>query len=58
MLSVEVIGIEIISWVQNIVAHRYGIVDHAITWDVAGHDIPLLNTHCENLLRQDHSPKE
>ncbi len=31
---------------RNIVAHRYGTVDHAITWDVAVNDIPALKAFC------------
>ena len=46
-----------IKGMRNIVAHRYGTVDHAINWDVVEHDIPLLKTYCENLLRQDPSPE-
>lgn len=36
---------------RNIVAHRYGTVDHSITWDVVEHDIPELKAYCENILR-------
>ena len=31
-----------IKLMRNIVAHRYGTVDHSITWDVVEHDIPEL----------------
>lgn len=31
-----------IKLMRNIVAHRYGTVDHAITWDVVMNDIPVL----------------
>ena len=43
-----------IKLMRNIVAHRYGTVDHAITWDVVEHDIPLLKSYCEGLLQQDY----
>ena len=29
-----------IKLMRNIVAHRYGTVDHSITWDVVENDIP------------------
>ena len=31
---------------RKIVAHRYGTVDHTITWDVVIHDIPILKEYC------------
>ena len=31
---------------RNIVAHRYGMMDNAITWEVATEDIPLLKASC------------
>ena len=39
-----------IKLMRNIVAHRYGTVDHEITWDVVEHDIPELKSFCENAL--------
>lgn len=41
---------------RNIVAHRYGTVDHAITWDVVENDIPELKAYCEELLEQAPAP--
>lgn len=41
-----------IKLMRNIVAHRYGTVDHAITWDVVEHDIPTLRGYCTELLEQ------
>lgn len=35
-----------IKLMRNIVAHRYGTVDHTITWDVVVHDIPILKEYC------------
>lgn len=35
-----------IKLMRNIVAHRYGTVDHAITWDVVVNDIPVLKEYC------------
>jgi uncharacterized protein with HEPN domain len=37
---------------RNIVAHRYGTVDHTITWDVVQQDIPALKTYCLEVLDQ------
>lgn len=37
---------------RNIVAHRYGTVDHTITWDVVQQDIPTLKTYCLEVLDQ------
>lgn len=34
---------------RNIVAHRYGTVDHSITWDVVEHDIPALKQYCQEI---------
>lgn len=39
-----------IKLMRNIVAHRYGTVDHSITWDVVEHDIQELKAYCENVL--------
>ena len=36
---------------RNIVAHRYGTVDHAITWEVVTNDIPALKAHCAAILQ-------
>ena len=41
-----------IKLMRNIVAHRYGTIDHAITWDVIENDIPDLKAYCEKLLRR------
>ncbi len=41
-----------IKLMRNIVAHRYGAVDHTITWDVIENDIPDLKAYCEKLLEQ------
>ena len=35
-----------IKLMRNIVAHRYGTVDHSITWDVVEKDIPVLKRFC------------
>lgn len=35
-----------IKLMRNIVAHRYGTVDHSITWDVVMDDIPTLKEFC------------
>ncbi len=35
-----------IKLMRNIVAHRYGTVDHTITWDVVENDIPALKAYC------------
>lgn len=40
-----------IKLMRNIVAHRYGTVDHSITWDVVKNDIPLLKAFCESVIR-------
>ena len=37
---------------RNIVVHRYGTVDHAITWDVVNNDIPVLKQFCYSILDQ------
>ena len=39
-----------IKQMRNIVAHRYGTVDHSITWDVAINDIPRLKRFCMSIL--------
>ena len=36
-----------IKLMRNIVAHRYGTVDHSITWDVVENDIPTLKEFCQ-----------
>ena len=39
-----------IKLMRNIVAHRYGTVDHTITWDVVENDIPALKEYCNKVL--------
>jgi uncharacterized protein with HEPN domain len=39
-----------IKLMRNVVAHRYGTVDHALTWDVVEHDIPTLRQYCQSIL--------
>lgn len=39
-----------IKLMRNIVAHRYGTVDHTITWDVIQNDIPKLREYCLMIL--------
>ena len=39
-----------IKLMRNIVAHRYGTVDNAITWEVIEKDIPGLKRFCLSLL--------
>jgi uncharacterized protein with HEPN domain len=39
-----------IKLMRNIVAHRYGTVDHSLTWDVVEHDIPVLRQYCQSIL--------
>jgi uncharacterized protein with HEPN domain len=39
-----------IKLMRNIVAHRYGTVDHSITWDVVTDDIPDLKAFCVSAL--------
>ena len=39
-----------IKLMRNIVAHRYGTVDNAITWEVVENDIPQLKAFCRQLL--------
>ena len=41
-----------IKLMRNIVAHRYGTIDHAITWDVVVNDIPVLKEYCLKQLRE------
>lgn len=41
-----------IKLMRNIVAHRYGTVDHSITWDVVTGDIPNLKAFCVSALKQ------
>ena len=41
-----------IKLMRNIVAHRYGTVDHTITWDVVQQDIPALKIYCLEVLDQ------
>ena len=33
---------------RNIVAHKYGTIDHSITWDVVKNDIPILKEFCQS----------
>ena len=40
-----------IKLMRNVVAHRYGTVDHSIIWDVVAHDIPTLKAYCERVLK-------
>ena len=42
-----------IKMMRNIVAHRYGTVDHTITWEVVGKDIPVLREYCAEILAAD-----
>ena len=42
-----------IKLMRNIVAHRYGTVDHSITWDVVMDDIPVLKAFCISVLNTD-----
>lgn len=44
-----------IKLMRNIVAHRYGTVDHSITWDVVEHDIPNLKAYCQAILDSEHA---
>lgn len=37
-----------IKLMRNIVAHRYGMIDHTITWDVVQNDIPRLKEYCSH----------
>ena len=39
-----------IKLMRNIVAHRYGTVDHTLTWDVVINDIPVLKDYCTAIL--------
>ena len=39
-----------IKLMRNIVAHRYGTVDHSITWDIVVKDIPELKQFCVQTL--------
>lgn len=39
-----------IKLMRNVVAHRYGTVDHGITWDVVINDIPVLASFCKKEL--------
>ena len=39
-----------IKLMRNIVAHRYGTVDHTLTWDVVIKDIPELKDFCHSVL--------
>ncbi|MBQ7501499.1 DUF86 domain-containing protein [bacterium] len=39
-----------IKLMRNIVAHRYGTVDHTITWEVILNDIPNLKIFCKQIL--------
>ena len=41
-----------IKLMRNIVAHRYGTVDHSITWDVVMDDIPTLKIFCITVLHK------
>ncbi len=40
-----------IKLMRNIVAHKYGAVDHSITWDVVQTDIPTLSAFCKACLQ-------
>ena len=42
-----------IKLMRNIVAHRYGTVDHSITWDVVENDIPELKQFCKEQLTEE-----
>lgn len=42
-----------IKLMRNIVVHRYGTVDHTITWDVVERDIPVLRTYCGKVLERE-----
>ena len=35
---------------RNIVAHKYGTVDHTITWEIVQKDIPELRQFCAQVL--------
>ena len=39
-----------IKLMRNIVAHRYGMIDNEITWDVVQNDIPALKSYCESII--------
>ncbi|MBQ6207997.1 MAG: DUF86 domain-containing protein [Oscillospiraceae bacterium] len=41
-----------IKLMRNIVAHRYGTVDHSLTWDVMIKDIPELERFCHEILNE------
>ena len=41
-----------IKLMRNIVAHRYGTVDHTITWDVVENDIPALKEYCSKVMNE------
>ncbi len=41
-----------IKLMRNIVAHRYGTVDHSLTWDVMIRDIPELERFCHEILNE------
>ena len=41
-----------IKLMRNIVAHRYGTVDHSITWDIVAKDIPELKRFCVQILSE------
>ena len=41
-----------IKLMRNIVAHRYGTVDHTITWEVAENDIPALKEYCRKTMEK------
>ena len=41
-----------IKLMRNIVAHRYGTVDHSITWEVVENDIPALKEYCCRIIRE------
>jgi uncharacterized protein with HEPN domain len=47
-----------IKLMRNIVAHRYGTVDHSITWDVVMDDIPALKAFCSSVLDEDAALKK
>lgn len=35
---------------RNVIAHEYGVVDHAIVWSVVEHRVPRLSEHLSDLL--------
>lgn len=47
-----------IKLMRNIVAHRYGTIDHELTWDVVEHDIPVLRMFCQEVLEREQKDKD